>query len=247
MKSWFLKRGCPEWLINREMGKVRHSNLNRNRKRPIKSQGVPHVVTYHPLLKSFGNIIKKHLTILYMNEEVKNVFNPGPMISFRGARKLNSYLVRAKLYPLERSVGSFKCRNRRSQVCDNVTETTTFKSSVTSNEYKINHSFNCNEKCLIYLLTCKTCKKQYVGKTCDSFRFRWNNYKDNNRKFLRGQSCMQQHIYEHFSSEGHCSFLDEVSITFIDKTDPKDPNKREHYWRHTLKTMAPDGLNIEDD
>ena len=247
MKSWLLKRGYPEWLINREMGKVRHSNLNRNRKRPIKSQGVPLVVTYHPLLKSFGNIIKKHLTILYMNEEVKNVFNPGPMISFRGARKLNSYLVRAKLYPLERSVGSFKCRNRRCQVCDNVTETTTFKSSVTSNEYKINHSFNCNEKCLIYLLTCKTCKKQYVGKTCDSFRFRWNNYKDNNRKFLRGQSCMQQHIYEHFSSEGHCSFLDEVSITFIDKTDPKDPNKREHYWRHTLKTMAPDGLNIEDD
>ena len=58
---------------------------------------------------------------------------------------------------------------------------------------------------------------------------------------------MQQHIYEHFSSEGHCSFLDEVSITFIDKTNPKDPNKWEHYWRHTLKTMAPDGLNIEDD
>ena len=149
MKSWLLKLGYPEWLINREMGKVRHSNLNRNRKRPIKSQGVPLVVTYHPLLKSFGNIIKKHLTILYMNEEVKNVFNPGPMISFRGARKLNSYLVRAKLYPLEGSVGSFKCRNRRCQVCDNVTETITFKSSVTSNEYKINHSFNCNEKCLI--------------------------------------------------------------------------------------------------
>ena len=62
-----------------------------------------------------------------MNEEVKNVFNPGPMISFRGARKLSSYLVRAKLYPFERSVGSFKCRNRRCQVCDNVTETTTLK------------------------------------------------------------------------------------------------------------------------
>ena len=34
---------------------------------------------------------------------------------------------------------------------------------------------------------------------------------------------------------------------FIDKTDPKDPNRREHYWRHILRTMAPDGLNIEDD
>ena len=58
---------------------------------------------------------------------------------------------------------------------------------------------------------------------------------------------MQQHIFEHFSSEGHCSFVDEMKITFIDRTDANDPNQREHYWRHTLKTMAPNGLNIEDD
>ena len=58
---------------------------------------------------------------------------------------------------------------------------------------------------------------------------------------------MQQHIFEHFSSKGHNSFLDDVSIIFTDKTDPKDPNKWEHYWRHTLKTMAPQGLTVEDD
>ena len=58
---------------------------------------------------------------------------------------------------------------------------------------------------------------------------------------------MQQHLFEHFSNKGHNSFFDEVSIIFIDKTDPKDPNKRERYWRHTLKTMALQGLNVEDD
>ena len=59
---------------------------------------------------------------------------------------------------------------------------------------------------------------------------------------------MQQHfsLFEHFSSEGHNSFLDDVSIILTDK-DTKDPNKREHYWRYTLKTMAPQGLNVEDD
>ena len=88
---------------------------------------------------------------------------------------------------------------------------------------------------------------QCVGKTVDEFRLRWNNYKMNDRNFLKGQTCMQQHLYEHFASEGHCSFLEDVTITFIDKTDPKDPNRREHYWRHTLKTMAPLGLNVEDD
>ena len=41
-----------------------------------------------------------------MNEDVKSVFAPVPMISFRSARKLSSYLVRATLYPLERTVSS---------------------------------------------------------------------------------------------------------------------------------------------
>ena len=57
---------------------------------------------------------------------------------------------------------------------------------------------------------------------------------------------MQQHLFEHFVSEGHCSFLEDITITFIDKTNPKDPNRRKQYWRHTLKTMTPLGLNFED-
>ena len=54
--------------------------------------------------------------------------------------------------------------------------------------YKINHSFHCNKKYLIYLLTCYCCRKQYVGQTVDIFRNRWNNYKDNARKFDRGET-----------------------------------------------------------
>ena len=41
-----------------------------------------------------------------MNDEVKKVFSPKPMISFRSARKLSSYLVRAKLYPIDRVLKS---------------------------------------------------------------------------------------------------------------------------------------------
>ena len=69
----------------------------------------------------------------------------------------------------------------------------------------------------------------------------------NDRNILKGQTCMPQNLFEYFASEGHCSFLEDVTITFIDKTDPKDPNQREHYCRHTLKAMAPLGLNVEDD
>ena len=56
-------------------------------------KGISLVVTYHPLLKSLSKIISKNLYLLYMDEEVKRVFIPGPMISFRSSRKLSSYLV----------------------------------------------------------------------------------------------------------------------------------------------------------
>ena len=58
---------------------------------------------------------------------------------------------------------------------------------------------------------------------------------------------MHEHLFEHFNSEGHDGFLHDVLVTLIDKTYAKNPIKREHYWRHILKTLAPHGVNVEDD
>ena len=77
----------------------------------------------------------------------------GPMLSFRIPRNLSSYLVRAKIYPMERKTGSCKYKGIMCQVCPYVSETETFTSTVTHTSYKINHSFACNDKYLIYLLT----------------------------------------------------------------------------------------------
>ena len=60
-------------------------------------------------------------------------------------------------------------------------------------------------------------------------------YNDNDRKFQRNESSMQQHLYEHFYSEGHNGFLGNVSISLIDKTDGFQLKKRENYWMRTLK------------
>ena len=35
-------------------------------------------------------------------------------------------------------------------------------------------------------------------------------------------------------------------LLHCDKTDGKDPKKREYYWMRTLKTLAPEGLKIEE-
>ena len=131
-------------------------------------------------------------------------------------------------------------------MCQSFSETDTFTCSNDRTIYKISHKLDCNEKCLIYLITCKKCFKQYVGQTADTFRSRWNNYKDNARKYERGQHCMEKHLHEHFDLPGYTNVLADVTVTLIDKTDPRDPTEREDYWIYTLKNKAPVGLNMEN-
>ena len=116
---------------------------------------------------------------------------------------------------------------------------------MTGETYIINDRFDCNGRCLLYLLTCNKCKMQYVGQTNYHFRSRWNNYNSDSRKHGQEATCVQQHFFNHFCTSGHCGFLEGVSLTFVDKIDRSDPLKREDYWRSTLKTIAPFGLNIE--
>ena len=128
-------------------------------------------------------------------------------------------------------------------MCLNINVTDTFESFRTKQKYKINHHLSCNDKCLIYLLSCKVCGLQYVGSATDKFCFRWNNYKENDRKALRREEHMQPELFEHFAADNHNCFLTDCSITLIDKTDGSDPTRREEYWRKVLKTVAPYGLN----
>ena len=216
-----------------------------NQDQENKSGAVPFILTHHPKLSDVGKILWENRDILYRVEEVEKVFSPPPFVSFRIPRNLKSHLVRSKLYPLERKSGSAKCNKQGCHVCFNVSETKTF-SCRNGKTYFINHHLDCNAKNLVYLLTCKCCGIQYVGQTSNKFRYRWNNYKDNNRKALNGLAHMQNHIFEHFEKEGHNGFLQDCYITFIDKTDASDPTKREKYWITVLKTLVPDGLNISE-
>ena len=138
---------------------------------------------------------------------------------------------------MERKTGSCKYKGNRCQVCLNVSETDTFTSTVTDTSYKINHSFDCKNKCLIYLLTCKTSLKQYVGSTTDCFRYCWNSYKCNGRKYARGRACLQEYLFEHFNNEGRNWFLHDVSVTLIDKTDAK-----KSYQTRTLLVTYPQNV-----
>ena len=51
----------------------------------------------------------------------------------------------------------------------------------------------------------------------------------------------QEHLYKQFQIDGHKGFLNEASVTFIDKAE-----KREIYWMRLSKTIESYGHNIAD-
>ena len=81
---------------------------------------------FYNTLNCLGKIIKDNLCLLYINDEVKKVFSLKPMMSLRSTRRLSSSLVSAKLYPIERTVGSFNFTKKRCEVCKNVNITDSF-------------------------------------------------------------------------------------------------------------------------
>ena len=90
-----LQRGYLQDLIETEVAKVHFAT--RPNEKFKKVSGVPFLVTYHPLLKKLNGIIDKMMDLFYMNQNVKKVFSPRPLISFHCSRKLSSYIVRANV------------------------------------------------------------------------------------------------------------------------------------------------------
>ena len=217
-------RDYPQRLVSEEIDKAVFGK--QPTRKDTSEQGLPFVATYHPKLKNLGNLIKNLQLFLYSDSEVQRVFSPAPIVTYRSARKIKNYIVRSKLYPTERKVGSCRCGNSRCQACTSIQVTDTFSSFVTKSTYKINHNFDCYSKCLIYLLGFKTCGKQYTGKTVDKFRSRWNARKAASGKI---ETCKQQFLQNHFLQDDHHGFLADVEVTLIDKTQASDSTKREYY------------------
>ena len=102
---------------------------------------------------------------LHSDAEVRMLFTPSPLAAYRSARIFKSFFTRSKVYPLERTMALSKPGSKRCQVCLSVSETDTFESFQTKRQYEIYHHLNYYDKCLIYLLSYKTCGLQYVSST----------------------------------------------------------------------------------
>ena len=142
--------------------------------------------------------------------------------------------------------GNFGCKDKRCNIhkyylIDGIKD---FSSNTTGKHYNINFNYHCDSVNVVYLITCKTCGKQYVGSTTTAIRHRFNQYISGVQRYGRGVRGLQQEgVFSHFFTEGHSGSPHQMELRIIDYCDPSDQERREGFWTFHLKTMEPHGLN----
>ena len=113
---------------------------------------------------------------------------------------------------------------------------------MTGQSYKVHTTATCKTKNLVYLIECRKCNKQYVGETENALHIRLNDHRSDVKT-----KKMEKPVAAHFNLPGHS--MEELTIMVIEKIWREDVQlrrRRESYWIHHLRSVAPEGMNLED-
>ena len=140
------------------------------------------------------------------------------------------------------------CNRKDCRYCPLLNKTGQIKSTTTGLNHTTMMKISCRSSNLVYAITCKTCGKQYVGQTLLRLKDRFVHQ-------LRDITIESQDkpVGKHFSQANHRG-IDDLQINILEfiKMPPRSPQaipirlRAEKSWTHTLRTLAPQGLNLEN-
>ena len=106
------------------------------------------------MLSKLKNVLSEIHLLLTPEREHGKVFERIPIVGFRRAKSLKYILVRGKVAPLEKKIGT------RCEICKHVVTTERFRSFSIQREYYIRpDNLNCCSNNVVYLFSCKTCSR----------------------------------------------------------------------------------------
>ena len=183
LKKHLLKRGYCEQQLNYDIHRalaISRENCLQSQPSQDKSARIPLVVTYHPILPSFQSITKRHFPTLQTSERLRGTFLHPPLIAFRRPRNLRDLLVRTSLNATQNETpGNRPCGAAGCKTCPILMATDEFTSHKTGQKFKMKFAASCKSSNIIYLITCRRCGQQYVGKTGQPLHRRVNGHRFN--------------------------------------------------------------------
>ena len=140
------------------------------------------------------------------------------------------------------------CPKPNCRFCTLLNKSGQIKSTTTGIIHTSMKKVSCRSSNVIYAITCQACKKQYVGQTLLRLRDRFTGHLGD---IKRGDP--DKPVAVHFNQRGHDKKSD-IQITILEfiKKAPRSPqaiairHRVESKWTHTLRTIAPQGLNLEN-
>ena len=247
LEEWFFKRGYSPDLVRKKVlaaRKMKRDELLFGEKKEREKGRIIFNINYHPALASLGKVLQKIQGLLACNKEHQKVFSQVPVLGFRKGKSLKDLLVRAKVPSLQaKQVGrSTSCGSSRCKVCHFVKDSDSFADNK-GNKYQIRSgTMDCNSDFVVYLLSCKTCKIQYVGSCTTKFRLRFNNYKSCHNR-CKTQTVGKAELHDHFCQSDHKG-LEDWEFTLIDRgSGLESVRKKEMFWQYKLSTFKPNCLN----
>ena len=247
LESWSISRDYGAEKVRPEIQKINLiDRANLLIKKPKHQENsITLVLTFHQPLNIVFNVLKSAHRFAEKSPAIKAVLPKPPSVAFRNPKTSRDKLVRSKIRENhEEKRGNFPCGHSNCEICEISEPGKEFKSTVSGEVFKMNFHFDCNSICVVYLLTCRICKKQYTGSTITRSREQFILYKSNLKLYGEGRRDFKQKtLLEHFYSHDHHRTHNDMIVQIIDFCDPNDQEKRENFWMHKLRTLYHDGLN----
>ena len=188
-------------------------------------------MTYNRALPNIKQIIQNHWSILKTNKALEKTFSVEPIIAFLKIKSLKQLIGGSTI---QNNKNTKKSSNKYEGKCTpckfgirslcrlQVRNTHSFRSQQNARIFTVFYQVNCKSDFVIYLLECKKCHIQYVGKAETDFNLRLNNHcKDVYKADAITASC-------HFATKDHIFNRDAsfIIIEQIRKSTLSNPETR---------------------
>ena len=200
------------------------------------------ITQYNLFLPNLKIIIRKHLPILYSNQQMLDIF-PHNTISVRYKRNENlREILSPSLFPRTNKQNECYTKdcNKKCNISMNfLVVSPDFACFASKWKYKIKGILKCDSKNVIYLISCKCCGKEYVG-SVTGFKQRFRIHKSD-IKIGKIRCGVVNHILNVCHSS--TSKFEYLQVQLIEKVSVQNDDdiekvlwKRENYWQAQLLT-----------
>ena len=161
-------------LVKRQFHAIK--NISRGTPRQVQPKVIKSnfnlITVYNPVMKNLEKVLNDNLHILYDDPGMKKVFPEGTIsVTYRRGKCLKE-LISLSLYPrtvIESASRISKCNGSRCDIRKNyMVLKNEFTCTATGKTYKVRGDLTCKSDNVVYLISCKKCKQQYVGSAFES-------------------------------------------------------------------------------